>query len=56
MSQSTEIFAWTGATFLITTAFFVFVILGGNFILPKAEWNCFEHINGQCTAYNFKGE
>ena len=27
-----------------------------NFILPKAEWNCFEHTNGQCTAYNYKGE
>lgn len=24
--------------------------------LPKAEWNCFEHTNGQCTAYNYKGE
>ncbi len=36
--------------------FFNHGVMKNYYHLPKAEWNCFEHTNGQCTAYNYKGE
>jgi len=31
-------------------------ITSQNFLLDRDKWNCFEYTNGQCTAYNYKGE